>query len=593
MSDSPTDLDLKFLPDWLKESSTGNRYENYEGDTGDRPRRDDRGPRPGGDRRSGPPPRRDRPPGGDRGGPRPGPGGGGQRPGGRRPDGPRGDQRQDRRDSAPPPPPQKTAEVRVEFLPEQNCVAGIAKQIRSSHRAYPLFGTARLFLEKPERHRVRITSLDATIPLFQCGDGPVSFDQTGVERAAFRQMKDEFYAEEQIQGEPLKGNFTNVARSRTSGIFLGPTNYHGYQPALRKLYEERFSRRMSYPEFLRDEVQILNNEQAVADWKEQARSSTTFTTKTEAEPVSFKTLAEVEQHFRQTYLPKLVKSGTTLETSGHASRAIVERGILATLRDVWERERGFPQSLVNQLRPHLVEIGLHFFKHRKRILYVTPIRPQRHTAGENFSEGIGSILTAVNEHPKITRPQLAVRLLGEGHDAPEALPRKAALASDLHYLVQAGHVIEFHDGTLDLPLAPNAKPEPEGQEESKQAAKQAPEAGPSMSNPVENSDAPEIPEQEPAVVAEVPSEELPTAPSAEPQDEPISEHLPEPALPIEVAGAAEEPIAPAEEPVDTAAEAPKLEDEPLVEAAPAELEEIAVPAAEVASEHSSASETEK
>jgi hypothetical protein len=306
---------------------------------------------------------------------------------------------------------------------------------------------------------VRITSLDPAVPLFQCGDGPVSFDQATVERNAFRELKESYYVEEVVQGDPLKGNFTNVARCRSTGMLLGPTNYHGYQPALRKLYEERFSRRMSFPEFQREEIQVVNDEQTVADWKEQARSSTTYKTTQEPEPLSFKSATEVEQHFRKTYLPQLVKSGVALETSGHASRAIGDRTILQALRTAWDQERGFPQNLVNQLRPHFVETGLQFFKHRKRILYVSPIRPQRHAAGEVFSEGIGSILTAVAENPKITRPQLAVKLLGENHDAPEALPKKAALASDLHYLVHAGHVIEFHDGTLDLPLAPNAKPE--------------------------------------------------------------------------------------------------------------------------------------
>jgi hypothetical protein len=37
------------------------------------------------------------------------------------------------------------------------------------------------------------------------------------------------------------------------------------------------------------------------------------------------------------------------------------------------------------------------------------------------------------------------------------MPRKEAIASDLHYLIHAGHVIEFHDGTLDLPLSPKAE----------------------------------------------------------------------------------------------------------------------------------------
>ena len=65
--------------------------------------------------------------------------------------------------------------------------------------------------------------------------------------------------------EPIKGNFSNVAKLRGGGPIIGPTNYHAYQPTLRRLYEERFSRRMSFPEFMRDEVQIVNDEQTIAE----------------------------------------------------------------------------------------------------------------------------------------------------------------------------------------------------------------------------------------------------------------------------------------------------------------------------------------
>ncbi len=480
MSDLPSDLDLKFLPDWLKEGPSENRYANYQGESPSRGDRDDRerrggpGRRPGGpggpgapggnrgDRRAGPPK-----PGGDRGGPRrdarpgerPRPSGPG---GNRRDDAPRGRAEFGRRDEAPRPPaaPQNPG-VRVEFIPAPNGVAGIAKQIKSSWRAYPLFGTARLFLEKPERHRVRITSLDAERPLFQIEDGPVSFDRAALERDAFRHWKDEFYREETVQSEPLKGKFGNVARSRSTGALLGPTNYHGYQPALRKLYEERFSRRMSFGEFQQEDIQVVTDEQTVNDWKEQARSSTTLSTVKEAEPITFKSVADAEQHFRKTYLPELVKSGVSLETSGTASRAIADRGITNSLRDAWEHERGFPSNIVNALRPVFNEIGLHFFKHRKRIIYIAPIRPERHIEGRNFSEGIAGILGAVEQQPKITRPQLAAKLLGEMDDSPELAAKKTALASDLHYLIHVGHVIEFHDGTLDLPLSPRAEKEEE------------------------------------------------------------------------------------------------------------------------------------
>lgn len=450
MSDLPSDFDLKFLPDWLKESPSQNRYANYQGESADRHSRGDRpnrAPRPQAGQRQ------------DRRGPRPA---SGSREGGRDV---RRDDRGARRSrpfegkastagpAAAPHAPVASPAVRVEFLPEPGGAQGIAKQIRSGFRAYPLFGTARLFLEKPERHRVRITSLDPSKLLYQLDDGPASFDLASLERSAFARFKDDYYREEVVQGEPIKGSFTNVAKSRSTGALLGPTNYHSYQPALRSLYEERFSRRMSFQEFQHEDIVMCTDEQTINAWKEKARSSVTFTTIKEEEPTVFKNAAEAEQHFRKVHLPQLIKSGVTLEISGVASRACTDRSITTALRASWEQERGFPGSLVHHLRPRFVEVGLHFFKHRKRVLHLSPIRPVRHGAAQSFSDGIAAILSAIEAHPRISRPELASLLLGEQTELPELETKKSALASDLHYLIHAGHVIEFHDGSLDLPLS--------------------------------------------------------------------------------------------------------------------------------------------
>lgn len=308
---------------------------------------------------------------------------------------------------------------------------------------------------------MRITSSDPAVPLFQIGDGPVAFDRAAVERNAFHHTKDEYYAEETVQGEPIKGNFSNVARCRSAGVLLGPTNHHGYQPALRKLYEERFSRRMSFQDYQQYEIETVSDEQTVADWKEQARTTTTFVTKQEAEPVTFKSAFDAEQHFKKTYLPQLVKSGAMLECSGQASRAAADQHVGGAVRAAWETESRFPQQMVNALRPYFTEVGLTFFKHRKRMLFVCTVKPLRHPAGQLFSDGITAILQTIEASPRIKRPQLAGKILGPAQDTPEALARKAQLASDLHYLIQMGHVLEFSDGALELPLAPNARPEPE------------------------------------------------------------------------------------------------------------------------------------
>jgi len=473
MSDKPEEFDLKFLPAWLKESPAKNPYADFEGDAGDRPRRDrdDRSPRgprpaPGGERRG---PRPDRPPGGDRGrGPRPG----GDRPRGDRPGGDRrpGGRPPERRDAPRPAREQAPAQLKIEFVPEPNAAAGIAKQIHSSSRAYPVFGTAKLFLDRPERYLVRVSSSDPAVALFQIGDGPVAFDRAVAERNAFLHLREQYYASETVQGEPIKGNFTNVARCRASGTLLGPTNHHGYQTALRKLYEERFSRQMPFPQFQQYEIDVVTDEQTVADWKEQARSSTTYSTTQEAEPVTFKTLFDAEQHFKKTYLPQLVKTGTTLECSGQASRVTADRHVAGAALAAWEAECRFPQQMVSGLGPYFNKAGLTYFKHRKRMLFVCATKPQRHPSGQVFSDGISAILGAVELAPRIKRPQLAIAILGETQDTPEATARKAQLASDLHFLTHAGHVIEFADGGLELPLDPKARPEPE----PKPAGKNAP-----------------------------------------------------------------------------------------------------------------------
>jgi hypothetical protein len=129
---------------------------------------------------------------------------------------------------------------------------------------------------------------------------------------------------------------------------------------------------------------------------------------------------------------------------------------------------------MNRMRPAFLEAGLHFFKHRKRVLFVSPIRPVRHEPKGPVSDGIATILSIVEAHPRCSRHDLAVKVLGENIEAPEVAERKSALAADLHYLVHAGHVIEFADRTLDLPLP--AKPQLDPAEKSPAGGKKGGEA---------------------------------------------------------------------------------------------------------------------
>ena len=525
MTDPLPSLDLRLTPDWLKESEPANRYADYEGDAQrdrhQRDRRDRRDERP---RRPTPPNDRNRREQSDRrpsannrpvqgpiqrtaesGGPKPS---GSDRP------------RFQRREEQPPRPEAEPAPVQIDFLPEERAFSKIIQQIKQGHVAYPLFGLARMFLERPERHRIRVRSLDNHTMLYQFGDhGPVAMDSSALERNAFNEKKDEFYETQIIEKEPIKGNFTSVARCTLSGKVLGPTNYHAFQPALRALYEQRFSRRMSFDDYRRA-IEITTDSQVVEQWKDEARKAVTFRTKDQENPVTFDNLAAVEQHFRTHYLPGLLRPCLAAELSGETARHLPDRGIVAAIRKARDRENRFPAQIAGALRHGLNQAGLHVFKHKKRILYISTVRPQLFDPNQaSVSSNLAAILSTIKSYPKISKKQLAEKVLAKligarstDEASSEYQHAKTALATDLIWLAKAGHVIEFADGTLDLPLSP------------KPAEAEKGSVQPSAQVEIEKTGSSPDEESETALLV---TEELPAVPEGEPNPAVNEAHAPE------------------------------------------------------------------
>jgi len=463
MTDPDPSLDLRITPDWLKESEPANRYADYEGDETerryDRARRDrheERRPRRPADRErshhrkpSGPDrPRQIAPQRTDRNQPR-------------TPErAPRPQGRFVRRDE--PRPEVEPAPVQIDFLPEERAFSKIIQQIKSGHVAYPLFGLARMFLERPERHSIRVRSLDNHTMIYQLGDrGAVAMEASALERIAFNETKDTYYETQIIEKEPIKGNFNAVARCTLSGKLLGPTNYHAFQPQLRALYEQRFSRRMTFEEYRRT-VEITSDQQAVEQWKEEARKVVTYRTKNEPEAVVLENLSAVEQHFRTHYLATVVRPCLAAELPGDVIRHLPDRNIIAAVRKARDRENRFPAQMAGALRHGLNQAGLHVFRHKKRILYISTARPQVFDPNQaSVSPSLSAILSTIRSYPRIARKQLAEKVLSKligqkpiDEASEEYQHARTSLATDLIWLAKAGHIIEFADGTLDLPLPP-------------------------------------------------------------------------------------------------------------------------------------------
>ena len=470
-------LDLKLLPAWLKESPEAKQYEHY---TGEEDRHFERGR----ERRKRPTGRRDttarqapkddrRPAGRNRAEPE------GRKarraPHGRKDDRHRPDrhrQERPRQDRQPQPAP-KPPDITIRFLPRTPVLANVVEQIKSGAVAYSLFHLARLFLDKPERYEVRLAAKPES-PLFQLGEnGALSLNRQFLEQNAFGFARDDFYKIDITQGEPIKGNFTSVARDRLSGTLLGPTNYHSYQPRLRTLYEQRFSKRMSFSDYQR-QIEIVNDPALIERWKEEAQKVTTYTTLREETPVTFSSAAEAERHFRSTYLPSLVRSVEEVAIGGVQSRRLPDRVLNRAIEDAWSREIRSPSVIMQELATRFRQDGLHVFRHRKGMLFVSPLRVRtlRHEE-KTVSAQVRAILETVASNPGMNRKELADKLIVDPSTPPktnvppeEIEPSKLALASNLHWLISEGYVIEFNDGSLDLP---REKSKPKETKEEKDA----------------------------------------------------------------------------------------------------------------------------
>jgi len=475
--DLDLDLETLFQPAWTQAKTESNRFEKFTGNEGLKPER--RFSDKPGERRG---PRRDGPGGGGerRGGDRPprsgGSSSGGSRFGGKGNFDRRDDRRGDRRELAPAPAP--LPEINVAFLPDEKGVEQLARQIKITGRAYPLFQIAQLVLQKPERYSVQLgvkkkNDGTAVQALFVCAldDSPWLSEDEAVAHVLKHHFAT-FYQAERTATEPPKGTYTFVAQCGMSGVILGPPNYHDYQNQLRKLHTERFSR-MPFDMF-KSRVKIVKDEVVVKKWIEELSFKTEYVCLNIAEPLKLASMEEVEKHFRATHKDSIIKSVESHIVAGVPSRSLRSSGLQRLVRGEWDHQKLFPLAVATKLSQQFASHGLQFFKVNKTVTHVAVARPQfLDLETTPVSESIKRIVEFINANAKGTRKKLVealapapkptvIEVKPEGGTAPaaEVVPtaEQTAVVSDLHWLVHQGHVLEFADGRLETAKKPAPRP---------------------------------------------------------------------------------------------------------------------------------------
>jgi len=614
LPDSGFDLNELFQPAWAKEPSAS-KYAHYEGETERFDRRGDR------DRRRPRPPRREGAPGGrrDQGRPR------GERRGPLRREGaaPRGEGGPRRSFRGPRPdfrggePRERRAplplpEVETSLRPEDKGVESLARRIKMTGRAYPLFDIAQMILQKPERHLVQFSVKKnaegkPVQPLFVCAlDDSLWLSEDEAVAHILKKHFATFYQAERTATEPPKGKYTFVAQCGLSGVILGPPNHHDYQNQLRKLHTERFSR-MPFEDF-KSRVRIVRDEEVVKKWVDDQSWKTEYICLNMPEPLKLPDMEAVEKHFRETHKENIIKPVETHTLSGAAARGMRCTELARLVRNVSEDQRRFPLQIATVLSQQFASHGLQFFKVNRTVTHVCVARPHYlDLEATPASEGVKAIVQFINANPKCTRRQLVEALApspapapapvteGEAQPAPQpepnqATPEQTAVIADLHWLIHQGHVIEFASGILETAKKPLPKPEP------KKPAPAPAEPTPTEAAPVEEA----APAAEAAASAEAAAPAEPTAAdqpavepavAAEPAPETAAAAQPE----AEAAVAAEVPSEPAAEALPTEAVTPTEEaPAPVVEAAAEEKRAVpsAVPAEPAPAEERKAESSE-
>lgn len=439
-------LDLNFVPQWAKKAPAANHYASDDR-TERRPLHDRRdGPRrERSDRRDGPRRERsDRPPRERSSGDRPAFGGAG-RPPMREPRGERPAQDSRREDIARP--QRIELPVEIKFLPEQQWLASMVRQIHHSKRAYPLMDLASLFLSDPKGHLVKI-EIQPGAGDFKLYQGKrskmVATSREGLVHQLLDSHLEDFFVKEDITVDPPAGVFPMIGK--IGDVLIGPPNHHSYAARLQEVYNARFSG-MPFDRF-KQKIETVRDEALIEQWKQESSKKTVYRLKEapEGEVKDF-TLAQAEEYIRTQIAEAEIEEVSRAVLPSSLARKIKDYNLIRMVREAWERESRFPLSVSFALRAAFRHLHLQTFKAGKNINFVTSVKPDP-IKPEKAVEHIRLVLEYLAEHPGSTRDQL-VEGLRPGADKNSDAVKE--ILNPLRWLIEKGHIIEFFNGTLSVP----------------------------------------------------------------------------------------------------------------------------------------------
>ena len=436
--------------------------------------------------------------------------------------------------------------MEVNFYPEDEPFATLSDLLRRLKRTYQLFEIAKIILEKPERYVVVAKNLpdaDGNVaPVYCAQPFNIPFDdEQSAKTYAVKEKVAELFDKVQVEVEAPKGNFLVVHKCGYSGELLGAPNWHKYADYVKEFHRERFPN-IPYEKYLA-RISSSNDPEEIQKWVDNMKTAIVYKLKETGE--TFDTFEKAAAYVSQKYTDTLVFAYDHVRISGVNVAKIPAGRIYDNIVNQREMQLKFSLNTANNLRGRLRRSNFAIYKRgNKGFAFVSAVRRKFLFEGDRLSDLPQSVFEFILANPGIKAEEMPYKFLGlefkakenkeqsllsqveskeaenaqaaqlaqesqeaeanaqpteavqsvsenaESAVSQESATKLAQIASELHWLVSEGYVVEYSDSSLQAnPYLPKPKNKSENADDAAQQLGEKDEPLPSQA-------ASEQPEQE-------------------------------------------------------------------------------------------------
>ena len=338
--------------------------------------------------------------------------------------------------------------LKVSFLPDQKRLAGVVRRISAARLSYPLVDLAYLFLTKPKSCHVKLEADDRSgLHLYQCKLCRMTASDSDVlVRHIVKDHLEDYFRKEEVIVDPPSGQFVCIARCRLSGILLGPPNHHSYAAKVNEVHGARYAH-MSMEEYKKN-IEMIHDPELIEKWKEESRKQIFYFSRKEADSEHRLKLADVEAFMLKDVVPALMQKERRVILPVETARKIEDMPLLRCVREAWAKESKTFITLSFALSGAFHHMDLYLFRAGRGSNFVSSTCPSPLNP-DYVVDSIREVLTYLREHPGCSRVDLVKGIRsGVDMDSPEA----GKVLAPLSWLVEKGHIIEFFNGALAVPI---------------------------------------------------------------------------------------------------------------------------------------------